>query len=176
MRKEICRKYRPAFIDELTTIWTRCSIPLHPFRIPSGRNVMLTVNAWCTLVQSNYIEAQRNSHFFEEMALYLPRGMMWVGETGDMNTLEYICWFLVWWNLCMFPDFLISDIVSVAILKDVILQQPHGLPAYCAADVCVFPNSQFSLLTVWLRPRGWTPRIPAVNKRAKNVVVRGLRM
>jgi len=48
----------------------------------------------------------------------------------------------------MLPDSLITDILSVVFLQDVLLQQPHGVPAYCAADVCVFPNSQFSLLTV----------------------------
>jgi hypothetical protein len=48
----------------------------------------------------------------------------------------------------MLPDLLITDILSVVLLQDVHLQQPHGVPAYYAADVCVFPNSQFSLLTV----------------------------
>jgi hypothetical protein len=47
--------------------------------------------ARCTSVQSIYIEAQHNSHFFEEMALYLPRGMMWAEETGNVISLEYIC-------------------------------------------------------------------------------------
>jgi hypothetical protein len=110
------------------------------------------------------------------MALYLPRGMMWAEETGNVISLEYICWFLVWWNLYMFLDLLIPDIVSVALLQNVLLQQPDSVPASYAADMCVFPNSQFSLLTVWLRSRGWTPRIPDVNKRAKTVVIRGLRM
>jgi hypothetical protein len=48
----------------------------------------------------------------------------------------------------MLPDLLIPDIVSVALLHDVILQQPRRVPASYAAKVCVFQNSQFSLLTV----------------------------
>jgi hypothetical protein len=49
----------------------------------------------CASEQSIYIESQHNSHFFEEMALYLPRSMMWAGETGDIITATHLLSFSV---------------------------------------------------------------------------------
>jgi len=78
--------------------------------------------------------------------------------------------------MCILPDLLIPEIVSLAPSTRRNFAPATWVQACYAADVCVFPNSQFSLLTLRLRSRGWTPRIPDTNKRAKKVVIRGLRI
>jgi hypothetical protein len=88
--EKVYRKYRPAFINELTTIRTCRGGSLHPYCTPSRRNVMFTMNARYISVQSAYIETQQNGHCFEETALYSPCGMMWTEEAGEVITGPYL--------------------------------------------------------------------------------------